>query len=188
MAKQAYSRGNFTQALQICEQLAKRLGPRDDLLNVKALSLLSLGELEAAGSAIRAAIKLNPRQAGMHVNAARIYKAQSLNKLVKRHVMETVRLAPQESVLLYQAAMLSIDIGDYSLALRIIDRCLQLQPGFSLGWSLKGSALIDLGKSEEAQPLLEKAVELDPGNAMALVNLVKLRGDRLTDTKSVAQL
>ena len=188
MAKQAYARGNYTRAVKICDQLLKRLGARDDLLNVKALSLLSLGQLEAAEKAIRAALKLNPNIAGMHVNAARIYKALSLNKLVKRHVMDVVRLAPREAALLYQAAMLCVNIGDYSLALRIIDRCLQLQPDFSLGWSLKGSALIDLGKPEEAQPLLEKAVELDPGNAGALGTLVKIRGDRLTDTKSVEQL
>jgi len=137
---------------------------------------------------MRQALKLNPRIAGMQLNAAGIYKALSLNKQVKRHAMEAVRLAPRDAAVLYQAALSCRDIGDYTQALRIIDRCLQLQPGFSHGWHLKGSALIDLGKLQAAQTALEKASELEPGNVRALSALVKLRGDRLGDSKTVAPL
>jgi tetratricopeptide (TPR) repeat protein len=188
LAKQAYANGDFKQALQVCDQLLKRLGARDDLLNVKALSLLSLGRLEDAETTIRAAIKLNPNIAGMHINAARIYKALCLNKRVKRHILDAVRLAPREAVILNPAAGLCVDIGDYSLALRIIDRCLQLQPGFSPVWALKGLVLIVSGKTEEARPPLEKAVELDPENAVAMSDLVRIRGDKLTDSVAVTQL
>jgi tetratricopeptide (TPR) repeat protein len=188
MAKQAYARGEYAQAIKICDQLAKHVGARDDLLNVKAVSLLSLDQVEAAEKTIRAALKLNPNISGMHLNAARIYKALPQPKLFKRHVMDAVRLAPREAHILYQAALLLLDCSDYSQALRVIDRYLQLQPGSSLGWAIKGSALIDLGKPEEAQPLLEKAVELDPGNVATLSTLVKIRGDRLTNSKSVALL
>ena len=188
LAKQAYSRGEFTQAVRICDQLTSRLGARDDLLNIKAVAQLSLGQIEAAETTISKALKLNPRIAGMHINAARIYRALSLNKLVKRHLMNAVQLAPREVFILYQAALLSIECRDYSQALRIIDRCLQIQPGFALGLALKGSALIDLGKLEEGQTLLGNAVKLDPGNVGALSTLIKIRGDRLTDSETVALL
>jgi len=185
MAKQAYARGQYAQAVKHCDQLATQSGPREDLLNIKAISLLALGQAEAAETTMRQALKLNPRAAKMHLNAALIYKALSLNKQLKRHVMEALRLAPREVVVLYQAALLYRGCGDYSQALRVIDRCLQLQPGFANAWHLKGSALIDLGNTEAAQAALEKTVEIEPGNVLALSTLVKLRGDQLGDSKTV---
>ena len=188
MAKQAYAHGQYAQAVRICNELAARFGTRDDLLNIKAVCLLALGHAEAAEKSIRQALKINSRVAGVHLNAASIYKALSMNKQVKRHAMEAVRLAPREAIVLYQAALLCRDCGDYSQALRIIDRCLQIQPGFSQAWHLKGSALIDLGDMVAAQTTLEKSIELEPGNVRALSALVKIRGDKLDDSKTVAQL
>jgi tetratricopeptide (TPR) repeat protein len=172
----------------ICNQLLARLGARDDLLNIKALALSAQGRSEAAVEAIRKALKLNPKVAGMHLNAAGIYKGQSRFKLAKRHAMEAIRLAPREPALLYQAALLLRDCRDYARALRTIERCLQVQPGFSQGWHLKGSALIDLGHIEAAQQALQKAVELDPDDVRALSSLVKIRGDQLDNRAVVAQL
>lgn len=188
MAKQAYASGEYADAISVCDRLVAHLGLRDDVLNIKALALLASGQIEAAETSMRQALKLNPRIAGMQLNAAGIYKALSLNKQVKRHAMEAVRLAPRDAAVLYQAALLCRDIGDYTQALRIIDRCLQLQPGFSHGWHLKGSALMDLGKLQAAQAALEKATALAPGNVRALSALVNLRGDRLDDSKTVALL
>ena len=188
MAKQAYTRGEYAQAVRLCDQLSARLGARDDLLNIKAVSLLALGQIEAAEVSIRQALKINPRIAGVHLNAASIYKELCLNKQVKRHALEAVRLAPRDAVVLYQAALLCRNSGDYSQALRIVDRCLQLRPDFSQAWHLKGSALFDLGKTEAAQTAMEKSVELEPGNVRALNILIKIRGDGLTDSRTVALL
>ena len=85
IAKQAYARGEYAQAVKYCDQLAAHFGVRDDLLNIKAVSLLGLGRVEAAEVSIQQALKLNPRVAGIHLNAAGIYKALSLKKQVKQH-------------------------------------------------------------------------------------------------------
>ena len=188
MAKQAYAGGNYTRAVQLCDQLLAQLGKRDDLLNIRALSLYALGQLEAAETSISQAIKLNSRVPGTHLNAARIYLGLSLNRQAKRHIQDAVRLAPREAAILYQAALLSRESKDYAQALRIIDRCIQVQPGLEPAWHLKGAALLDLGKMEAAQQALEKAVALQPGNARALSALIKLRGDRLEDSATVALL
>ena len=188
IAKTAYARGEYAQAVKICNHLAAQLGANDALLNIKAVSLLALGEIEAADTVIRQALKLNPRVAGMHLNAASIFKELSLYKQVKRHAMNAVRLAPRDAFVLYQAALLCRDCGDYPQSLRIIDRCLQLQPGLSQAWHLKGSALIDLGNMEAAQIAMEESVKLEPGNMRALSALINMRGDRVTDSKTVELL
>lgn len=188
MAKQAYASGNYPQAIRICDQLLARPGPHDSLLNIKALSLLAIGQLEAAGSAISSAIKLNPRIAGMHLNAARIFLAMSLNRQAKRHITESIRVAPREAAILYQAALMSRECADFSQALRILDRCLQLQPALDQAWHLQGATLIDLGKMEAAQTALEKAVSIQPHNIRALSALIKLRGDGIEDTATIGLL
>ena len=188
MPKQAYARGDYKRAIQLCNQSLSRLGARDDLLNIRAVSYLALGEVEAAERSIQQALKLNPRIAGVHLNAAKIFEAQSQNKKVKRHAMDAIRLAPRDALVLYQAALLYRNCGDYKQASRVLDRCLQLEPGFSQAWHLKGSALIDLGEMEAAQTALEKSVELTPGNIKALASLINIRGDRLSDTETVLQL
>lgn len=185
MAKQAYAGGNYQRAIHLCDQLLAQLGKRDDLLNIRALSLLATGQFEAAETAINEAIKLNSQVPGMHLNAARIYLGMSLNRKAKRHIRDAIRLAPRETAILYQAALLSRECGDYSQALRIIDRCIQVQAGLAPAWHLKGSALLDLGEMEAAQEALEKAVSLQPGNARALSALIKIRGDQLADTATV---
>jgi tetratricopeptide (TPR) repeat protein len=188
MAKQAYARGEYAQAVRYCDQLAAHFGVRDDLLNIKAVSLLALGQVEAAEASIQQALKINPGIAGIHLNAAGIYKALSLKNQVKKHALEAVRLAPRVAVVLYQAALFFRDCGDYPQTLRLMDRCLQLKPDFSRAWHLKGSALIDLGITQAAQVALEKSVELDPGNITALSALISIRGDCLSDSRTVSLL
>ena len=187
-AKQAYARGDYAQTVKLCDQLLAQLGQRDDLLNLKALSLLATGQMEAAAAAISSAIKLNPKMPGMHLNAARIFLHLSLNKQAKRHIKEAIQLAPREPSILYQAALLSRESNDYPQAQRILDRCLQVKPDFGLAWHLQGSTLIDLGQFEKAQQALEKAIEIQPDNAKAISALIKLRGDTLEDTKSIGLL
>lgn len=188
LAKQAYAKRNFTQAISYCDQLLAQMGARDDLLNLKALSLLALGKLEDAEASINQAIKINPRIAGMHLNAGRIYRRLSRNKLVRRHAREAIRFAAREPAVLYQAALLYRDCADYQQALRVIGRCLSIQPDLSAGWQLKGSILTDIGDFEAAQTALEKSVALPPGNARALSLLVKIRRDSLADVQTVALL
>lgn len=188
MARQAYGRGDFQQAVEICDQMLARTGKNEDLLNLKALSLLASGHFEAAETVTRQVLKLNPRQAGIHLNAARIYQGMSQNKQVKRHAREALRLAPREAPVLYQAALMFRDCGDYSMSLRILDRCISLVPDFSHALHLKGSILIDLGDLSAAQETLEKAVSANPGNARALSDLITIRHDCLTDTQTVAML
>jgi tetratricopeptide (TPR) repeat protein len=187
-AKQAYNNRDFAQTVKLCDQLLTQLGQRDDLLNLKALSLLAAGQMEAAAGAISDAIKINPKMAGIHLNAAQIFLKLSLNKQAKRHIDEAIQLAPREPTVLYQAALLSRECADYPQAQRILDRCLQVKPDFALAWHLQGSTLIDLGKFEDAQQALEKAIELEPGNARALSALIKLRGDTLEDANTVKLL
>ena len=188
LATQAYAQGNFARANQLCDQLLTRLRNNTDLLNLKAMSCLAMGRPDVAEKVIERALKVNPRMAGLHLNAALVYQASSRFKQVKRHALEAVQLAPRESTVLYQAALLCRVCGDRPRALRMLDRCLQIQGNFVDAWQLQGSIHTDLGDLQAAQQSLEKAVSLQPLNARALSTLVGIRQDELSDENVVAML
>jgi len=188
LAMQAYSRADYVRANQLCDQLLARLKANTGLLNLKAMSCLALGFIEEAEDSIRRALIIDPRMAGLHINAALIYQADSRFKQVKRHALEAVQLAPREAPVLYQAALLCRNCGDHTRALRIIDRCLQVQPEFAEALQLEGSLHTDMGELEAAQKSFERAVSLQPMNARALSILVGIRRDTLADKNVVAML
>jgi len=187
-AEQAYASGDFARAISICDQLLSHMGKNDNLLNLKAMACLYNGQPEAAENTIRRVLKLNPRSAGFHLNASRIYYHLSRNRSVKHHAQSAIRLAPREAPVLYQAALLHRDCNDHTQALRIVNRCLHLQPDMSEAWQLKGSILTDIGDLPAAKEALEKAVSLSPGNVRALSTLIKLRRDDLSDVQTVQML
>jgi len=188
LAMQAYAQANFVRANQLCDQLLRSMQTNTDLLNLKAMSCLAMEQVDVAEVVINRALKLNPRVAGLHLNAALVYQADSRFRQVKRHALEAVKLAPREAPVLYQAALLCRNCADHSRALRILSRCLQIEPGFTDALQLEGSIHTDLGNMQAALESFEKAVSLQPLNAKALSMLVKIRQDDLSDGQTLASL
>jgi adenylate cyclase len=52
--------------------------------------------------------------------------------------------------------------GDHEAALMAFDRALQLKPDFARAYAQKANELINVGRPQEAPPLVEKTIELNP--------------------------
>ena len=187
-ARQAYAGGDHSGCVSSCNKLLSLAGQKEEFLNLKAMSLLALGRVVAAEKNMRAALKLNSRSAGMQLNAARIYLVLADHRRAKRCALEAVRMDTSKAAVLFQAAVVCRDCGDYPQALRIIDRCLQRHEKLAEGWHLKGSMLVDMGDLEAAQQMLERAIALDPDHARAVSDLARIRGDGLDATGTLQQL
>ncbi len=60
--------------------------------------------------------------------------------------------------------------GEYELALKAIEKAIELEPGDSKAWYNKGVVLRDLGRHELALKSIEKAIELESGDSKAWYN------------------
>lgn len=182
-ARQAYARGDHASCLAACQRLIRMIGRREEVLNLLAMSLLAQDQALRAAAEIREALKQNPRSTGMLLNAARIDLVLADRRSAKRHAMEAARLASGDARVLYQAALLCRQCGDYPQALRLVDRCQaratdaapNATPDLAEAWYLKGSMLLDQGDTEAAEAQFEQALRIDPQNARALADLGRLR-------------
>lgn len=175
-ARQAYTARRYDEALRASQLLVKQGGPREEFLNLQAMTLLALGRALEAEGVLERALRKNSRSTGMHLNAARVALVRADRRGAKRHALEAVRQDSRDPRVLYQAAITCRQCGDYDQALRLVRRCQALAPDLAEAWHLEGSMLIDQGQDEGAEEALRGALERQPDHARALADLARLRG------------
>ncbi len=79
----------------------------------------------------------------------------------------------------FMQASLSFLGGDYQQALQFVDKALLGAPSFAEGYSLKASILTEMHRYGEAIELYERAVAMDPNNAIALNSYAYFVAERL---------
>jgi len=77
----------------------------------------------------------------------------------------------KEAQQLLRRAWDAADKADLAGALREIDRALELRPKQTRYWATKGSFLREMGRLDEAEAVLRKAIELDERNFLAWTEL-----------------
>ena len=186
-AARAFHAGDHRRTQTLCLELLRRAGPRPDVLNLKGLSELHAGQSEAAANSLRAALKLEPRRAELHLNLALAESELARWRAVKQHALEAARLAPQQPRVVYQAARCCRDAQDFATAQRLADRAAALAPDEPDGWHLKGSIHLDLGDMSAAKAAFARAVEADPQHARSLALLSSLEKTGTDDTARIGQ-
>jgi tetratricopeptide (TPR) repeat protein len=74
-----------------------------------------------------------------------------------------VRLDPELPEVLWVLAYVEVQQRNHARALELLDRAIDLSPSFADAYVLKGAVLTYLGDPQEAVPLLQRAIRLDPG-------------------------
>ena len=80
-----------------------------------------------------------------------------------------------------------IDQGNYEKAIEEYDRVLELNANFAEAWLNKGSALLNLGRHQEALPCIEKASELGMPQAKSMLRRMQPGQERRRPKKETFQ-
>lgn len=110
---------------------AAALAPREPMHHLgRANALARLGRMKAAIAAASSAIEAAPDHAGAHYTRA-VYRSQvdPDDPGVRADLDRTVELAPNEAPYLRKRAEYLMDLEEYDLALRDVERALALAPG-----------------------------------------------------------
>jgi hypothetical protein len=113
------------------------------------------------------------------------------------HLNTIIKTAPENSLAIALKAYALNKVANihrewkYSQkALEYANRALALNPNDDLALTSKGWALIDLGRANEALPVLEEAIRTNPNNEYSWYNLAwaqYLTGDAIASTDSIGR-
>jgi tetratricopeptide (TPR) repeat protein len=164
------------------DQALERFPREADLLAVKAVVLARLGEMQSALACSDAAI-------GENGTSPYVWLARGDILLTARETLadycidKALMLAPGDWVTAWQAARIRFRHGQFSLALRPLQKAVEWNPAHFLPWLELGLCQEALGLTGAAEKSLTQAHELNRQNGAAAQALARLRshgtGDRL---------
>lgn len=127
---------------------------------------------ELAGTAIDEALRIDPDYPLAH--SARAWIAMAYEKdyaASAKHFRHARTLAPNNSVILANNAVLATKLGRLIDARRMTEQSMKLDPTSSVAYGNFAELLMRLGKTAEAEQAARKSLELSPGNNNARTHL-----------------
>jgi tetratricopeptide (TPR) repeat protein len=150
---------------------------RDNL----ASTLMRTGRDHEAELHLVAGVRLAPQQYTLHNELANIYRHTGRLDQALAESNLALALAPDQRPVVETAGMVHLRRGDYEAALGYFDQALRRgtpPPTIAAAVNDVGAWLASQGRTGEAEPLIRKAVELNPLLVQARRNLVLVLQDR----------
>lgn len=192
--KPKLERGRYTQVapdyqVQADTQDQKRIAS----LNAQGMAAQQLqqGQFEEAERQARAAVDADPKSAEAHTMLAAVLQQRGEGKAAGAEYAKAVALDPQRGTVLNNYAAWLCGNGHAAESLPLFDRALAdptyPTPATALGNA--GACGLRAGQPAYADPRLRKAIELDPGNAVALAALAdsEYRAGRYMEARAFSE-
>ncbi len=188
-----YQAGRLAEAAALCERLVVD-APSVEAWHLLGVARLGLGQVEAALTALEAALALDPVRAGV-LSA----KALALSGLVRDEeavvaAQAALAVDPENPPVLNALGVSLRRLGRAGEALAAYDAALKIAPSFVDALCNRGVALTDLGRFDEALVAHDRAVQAAPKEARALANRAALKsllnrpGEAARDLEAVLEL
>ncbi|AKS43308.1 tetratricopeptide repeat protein [Wenzhouxiangella marina] len=180
--------GQNEPARQASEQ-ALALNPDDAAaLAVHGEALLALGQAETAIASLTRALTIEPRADRLHYPLAMAHRALGDSEAMQRELERVGRIGvvPDDPVGEFLAAHArgsrihslrgreAFQAGDYPAALALFERASQFAPDDPGLWTNLGATQAALGRNAAAITSLQRALELEPENDTARINLAEI--------------
>lgn len=92
-----------------------------------------------------------------------------------KYYTQAIELDPKNHVLYSNRSAAHAKAGSYAAALEDAEQTVAINPGWSKGYSRKGSALAYLGRYEDAAKAYEEGLSKDPSNAQLVSGLSEVQ-------------
>jgi tetratricopeptide (TPR) repeat protein len=201
MAANLFESGRYEEAVEVYEQLIGKDSEDGAVLASYAGALGALGRYDEALVQLDRAIELDPLNAEAYYNRGLVYERQGKRgealaeyrtALRYRTDYEPARAAllrlegsagperaqtPNEKLatLLAERASSAARHGDYDSAMKQLDEAERIAPELALVYQYRSNVAFLRGERETAIAALERALELEPDNALFRTNLERLR-------------
>ncbi len=201
LAAIAFEEGRYDDALEIYQRLIEA-DPEDPGLRTSLAGAFgATGNYDDALEQLEAALALDPLNVEAYHNRAVIHERQGRPELAIADYNTVLRYAPdyepsraallrltgsastnaptsqaeQQAGFLAEKASLAARRGDYETALTLLDRAEGIAPQYSLVFQYRSNVAYLMGDRDVAISALERALELEPDNALFRENLKRLK-------------
>ena len=137
--------------------------------------LRAAGKVEEAIAKYRDVLRLAPQLSQVHLTIGALYHAQGKLTDARDAFLAGLERAPDDALLLYNAAAVELQLGRAAEALAIADRGVARHRDDASIRMVRASALRRLDRGAEALEEFQQVVRLDPKNASAFLSLGNLQ-------------
>ncbi len=159
----------------------KGTGDEADMLNLIALCTLHLGDPHKAIELWMDVVALSPGRAEPYYNIGTAYHSMGDQERAERFYRQALDIDGTYPLTWFGLGRLLAQQGKFEEACRNLNTYNRLMPGDPWAYSIMGRCLLEMGKEEEAEFSLKKAIQLDSeGEAgmMARDDLNRIRRNR----------
>lgn len=201
LAAIAFEEGRFEDAVEIYEGLIAAEPDEAALYTSLAGALGAMGNYDGALEQLERALELEPLNVEAYHNRAVIHERRGQSELAIAEYSTALRYAPdyepsraallrltgsatvhtpqsraeQQAGFLAEKASLAARRADYETALTLLDRAEEIAPNYSLVFQYRANVAYLMGDRSAAAAALERALELEPDNALFRENLNRLQ-------------
>jgi predicted AlkP superfamily phosphohydrolase/phosphomutase/Tfp pilus assembly protein PilF len=196
-----FEQGRHAEALAAYERLVK-LEPDDATLRTSMAGALgALGRYDEAMKQLDAAIRLDPLNVEAYHNRGAVFERRNDPKRAIEEYRRAVRYSPQyepsrralerltgsadvnpprddaekKAAALAQEASQAARRGDYAAAMKLLDEAERVAPRFVMVYQYRANVAYLSGDTRAAAAALEKALAIEPDNALFKANLERLK-------------
>nr|MBN2276231.1 tetratricopeptide repeat protein [candidate division Zixibacteria bacterium] len=163
---------NFRQEFKSAEEYFLKcldeLEPYSDTYLKLAAIYLDRRELEKANDYIDRELNRNPESDMANLYKARYFGLKNLNAKAEHYLSKAVDLTRDNPEILERAGVYWAGSNNYDRAIPILERLLDLRPGYEHGCSLLARVHYDRGNFETAYEWYKKYTQMAPDNAEAI--------------------
>ena len=146
------------------------------------------GDVQEAEDRVDAALRAHPQSAPLHAKAARLSIWRDNWDAAERHAQEALESDPLNYEALLVRGESQIAQGDPQAALTTYELLVQTYPDYAVPQANVVGLLLDLGRVDEAEVALNRALSAHPNFALLRFNLVRLHVARENWTEAREQM
>ena len=140
---------------------------RAGTLNAYGAFLAGQRRWSEAEQAIRAAMKINPKDPSPYIHMGNLLRDQDLSGKAEAEYRKALAMDPKNPSAHYNLGLLLAETGRYKLAEEEFRKYIELEPNEAEGFSQLAETLQTMGRIPEAKEAFKKAARLNPRNTEA---------------------
>jgi|LauGreDrversion4_2_1035121.scaffolds.fasta_scaffold14280_2 tetratricopeptide (TPR) repeat protein len=160
---------DFAGVKKLLTGILMRNGPSPNVLYQLSIAEAERGDFEEALEHLSRVIAIDPRYAAAHYTKANLLSLLNRHHDAMPHHDQAVIYLSSNPWALINRGISRAALRDYAGAIDDFDRAIELNPSLSVGYSNKGSALIESKLFQQALEFLDKAITLDALNVDAVI-------------------